>query len=448
MTRYHSSHRSTHTKWLAFVVTWVHLATLIAGPVPARAATGSLVIAALQTLEREYVDPVHPVDLLNAAIAALRQDTHEDAVALPDIPAEDTEAQADAAFLAEFAHAVQVSGMAETRLAYDATSGMLASLHDTHTYFLDPAQFQENHQQLLGNPGFTGIGIMTTGRADTAGVRYVFVEDVFAGSPAEAVGLKRFDKILQVDATALRNATPAQAAQMIRGPAGSTVVLTVERGGQVLRVPIVRAAIQTHPVKAQWVVPGVAYVRLFEFSRGAAREMSTALASLSAEAPVRSIILDLRGNPGGLVSEAVQVGSLFLPSGTPLARITDRRDGTTLLRTGGPGPYGQTPLVVLTDGGSASASELVTGALKDMHRAQIVGEKTAGALGGAVEEALPEGGMSVTVERITTPQGSVVEGVGIPPDVPVTLSEADMERGNDTPLQAALRMTETVGLRH
>ncbi len=448
MTRYIGSHRATPTKWLALIVTWVLLAALIGGPLPARAATGSLVIAALQTLEREYVDQVHPIDLLNAAIASLRQDTHEDAVALPDIPANDTESQADAAFLAEFAHAVQTSGMPETQLAYDATSGMLASLHDTHTYFLTPTQFQETRQQLMGNPGFTGIGIMTTGRADSAGVRYVFVDDVFAGTPAEGVGLRRFDKILQVGATDMRGATPTQAAQLIRGPAGSTVVLTVERGGQIMRLSAVRASIQTHPVKAQWASPGVAYVRLFEFSRGAAREMRTALGGLSAQAPVRSIILDLRGNPGGLVSEAAQVGSLFLPSGTLLARINDRRQGTSLLRTGGPAAYGDTPLVVLTDGGSASASELVTGALKDMHRAQIVGEKTAGALGGAVDEALPEGGMSVTVERITTPQGTIVEGVGVSPDVPVTLSEADMERGNDTPLQAALQLMTTVGVRH
>jgi len=121
--------------------------------------------------------------------------------------------------------------------------------------------------------------------------------------------------------------------------------------------------------------------------------------------------------------------------------VTDRQDGSGVLTTRGPGAFAETPLAVLIDGGSASGSEIVTGALKDAHRATIVGEKTAGALGGAVEVPLPEGGMSVTVERITTPRGTRVEGVGIQPDVPVGLTEADMEQGTDTQLQAALRAT-------
>jgi carboxyl-terminal processing protease len=408
----------------------------------ARAADGSLVVAALQVLERNYAEPVHPVDLLNAALAIVRTATHESAAILPDIPSADTEQEADAAFLTEFSHAAQADPQAETKLAYAATQGMLDSLHDTHTYFLNPSQFAASRQELTGASAFTGIGIRITGRADGASVHWIFVEAVVPGSPAEAAGIQRFDRIVQAGATSLRNATPAEASQAVRGPAGTTVALTVLRGQQTLRMSVVRAPIQSGAVEARFIQSGIAYVRLFQFSQGAGRDLNAALQDLATQAPLRAVILDLRGNPGGLIIEAARVGSLFLPPGTTLANVTDRQDGPGVLTTRGVGPFAQVPLTVLVDAGSASGAEIVTGALRDYHRATIVGEKTVGALGGAVEVPLPEGGMSVTVERITTPRGAQVEGVGISPDVLVTLTEADMERGVDTQLQAALQAAE------
>jgi len=428
--------------WAALTV-WALVMVLVAQAPPARAADGSLVVSALQVLERTYAAPVQPVDLLNAALASLRATTHVSASVLPDIPSTDTEQEADAAFLAEFSRAAQVDPQAETQLAYATTQGMLESLHDTHTYFLSPGQFAAARQELTGGSAFTGIGVRITGRTDSAGVRWVFVEDVLPGSPAEAAGIQRFDRIVQAGSTSLRNATPDEASQAVRGPAGSPVTVTVLRGQQTLQLSVVRAPIQSGPVEARFVQPGIAYVRLFQFSQGAGRDLDTALQQLAMQAPLRAVILDLRGNPGGLITEATRVASLFLPPGTPLANVTDRQDGSGGLTTRGPGAFAKTPLAALIDGGSASGSEIVTGALKDAHRATIVGEKTAGALGGAVDVPLPEGGMSVTVERITTPRGARVEGVGIQPDVPVGLTEADMEQGADTQLQAALRATET-----
>jgi carboxyl-terminal processing protease len=435
-------------KLLSLVVAVVLAAAVTAGAVPAAnaAANGSLVIAALDMLQRNYVDPVNPTELLNAAIAAMRQETHADTIALPDIPAGATAMEAQQTFLQEFNHAASLGTMPEDQLAYDATSGMLESLHDSHVYYMDPSRFQENRQSLEGNPGFTGIGIMITGQADAAGVHWVFVDNVFPGSPAEAAGLKRFDRITSVDGKSLRNGTVEQASQWIRGPAGSPVALTIDRAGQTQQITVTRAAIEARPVTAQFAQPGVAYVRLFEFSKYAARDVRSGLGQLAEQAPIHSIILDLRDNPGGLISEAVGVASLFLPTGTPLAKISDRDSSSTLRTMGGGATYADTPLVVLTNGGSASGSEILAAAFKDLHRAQIVGEKTAGALGGAIDVALPEGGMSITVERITSPEGHVVEGVGVAPDVAVTLGEADMEQGVDPQLQAALRAAGTVGL--
>lgn len=436
--------RAATKSWIALVMAAVLIAAVAGGIAPARAATGTLVLSAIDTLERNYVDPIHQVDLLNAAIATLRRETHTGPAVLPDIPAGTNTLEAQQQFLTEFDRAVQTGVESESRLAYDATQGMLASLHDSHVYYMDPSRFQENRQSLNGRPGFSGIGIMITGQADASGVHWVFVDNVFPGSPAEAAGLKRFDKIVAVGGTSLRDATVQQAAALIRGPAGSPVTLAIERAGQPSQLTVTRAPIQTRPVTAQFVEPGVAYVRLFEFSKGAAREMRTALLGLAEQGQIRSVILDLRGNPGGLISEADGVASLFLPSGTPIATVIDRQS-TSVLRTMGQTSFARVPLVVLANGGSASGSEIVVGAFKDLHRAQIVGQRTAGALGGAIDVPLPEGGMSVTVERITSPTGQVVEGVGIAPDLEVALGEADMERGVDTQLQVALRAAGTVG---
>jgi carboxyl-terminal processing protease len=415
---------------------------------PAQAANGSLVVAALQALEQNYVDSVHPVPLLNAAIASMRQATGENAALLPDIPSVDTEAQADAAFLAEFSSAAGAAGVSETQLAYTATAGMLESLHDSHTYFLRPAQIAQVRQELMGQPGFTGVGIMITSRADDSGARWIFVEDVFPESPASSAGIQRFDRILQVGDTSLRNATTREASLAIRGPEGSTAVLTIQRAGQMLTIPVVRSAIRAPRVEARFIQPGVAYARVFEFSRGSGRALGAALGELAAQAPLRSIVLDLRGNPGGLITEAGRIGSLFLPTGTPLARVHDRDNGPSVLRAAGPAPFADIPLAILVDGGSASASEIIAGAFRDAHRGTIIGEKTAGALGGAIDIALPEGGMSVTVERITTPLGEQVEGTGIVPDHPVALTVADMERGQDVQLDAALRTLGAVETFH
>jgi carboxyl-terminal processing protease len=274
------------------------------------------------------------------------------------------------------------------------------------------------------------------------------VEDVFPGSPAASAGIQRFDRILQVGDTSLRNATTGEASLTIRGPEGSTAVLTIQRAGQMLTIPVVRSAIRAPRVEARFVQPGVAYARVFEFSRGSGRALGAALGELAAQAPLRSIVLDLRGNPGGLIMEAGRIGSLFLPTGTPLARVHDRDNGPSVLRAAGPAPFADVPLAILVDGGSASASEIIAGAFRDAHRGTIVGEKTAGALGGAVDIALPEGGMSVTVERITTPLGEQVEGTGIVPDHPVALTVADMERGQDVQLDAALRTLGAVETFH
>lgn len=433
------SSRAALRPWLAGLLAVTFLLAPFTQVQHAAAADGSLVLSALHVLEQEYVDPVHPVSLLNAAIATLRKATSLGREVLPDIPAGTPQSRAEGIFLEVFHRAAQTGLVPETQLAYAATAGMLASLHDSHTYFLDPAALRESRRQLFGNPGFTGIGVTIVQRKDASGVGWIFIEDVFPGSPAKAAGLQRFDRILQVDGHSLENVGVVDASQLIRGPSGSTAVLVVQRGGQTRQVSVVRAPIRIPPVEDRVLQPGVIYVKVFEFSQGAGRELRRAIERLKEMGPIRSVILDLRGNPGGLIVEAASVGGVFLPPRTPIARIIERRQQPSLLRTTGLPLLPRTPLVVLVDGGSASASEILAGAFKDYQRATIIGEKTAGALGGSVTVALPEGGMSVTVERILSPKDRRVEGKGIAPDVPVALTVVDMERGEDTQLQAALR---------
>jgi carboxyl-terminal processing protease len=413
----------------------------------ASAADASLVIAAIRVLQEDYVDPVRPVPLLNAAIAVLRKATNSSAVLLPDISTAATSSDAQTQFSAEFARAAQTGAMPETELAYTATAGMLASLHDSHTFFLDPASLREARRQIEGNPGFTGIGVTIVQRKDASGTGWIFVEDVFPGSPASNAGVRRFDRIVEVDGKSLKDVNVIDASQAIRGPAGSTAALILQRGTRTMPLSVVRAAITVPPVEAKFQSPGVAYLKVFGFSQGAGRSLRQEIANLQREGEVKSAILDLRGNPGGLIIEAASVGGIFLQSRTVLARITERGQQPSVLRASGSSPLGKTPLVVLVDGQSASASEILAGAFKDYHRATIIGEKTAGALGGSVTVPLPEGGMSVTVERIQTPKNTAVEGVGITPEVPVALTVADMERGEDTQLQAALHALHVAWLR-
>ena len=434
-----SPHRSPLRSLLAGLLAAAVLLAPFTQTQHASAADGSLVLAAIRVLQEDYVDPVQPVPLLNAAIATLRKATNLGADALPDLPAGASATDAAAQWSSAFARAAQAGAMPETQLAYTATAGMLASLRDSHTFFLDPAALRESRRQISGNPGYTGIGVSIVSRKDDAGTAWVFVEDVFPGSPAAGAGVKRFDRIVEVDGKSLKNVNVVDASQTIRGPAGSTASLVIQRGSQSMRVSVVRAAIRESPVEARFASPGVAYLKVFSFSQGAGRDLRDAVVKLEHEQTVKSAILDLRGNPGGLIIEAASVGGIFLPPRTVLARIRERGEQPSVLRTSGSALLEKTPLVVLVDAGSASASEILAGAFRDYQRGTLVGEKTAGALGGSVTVALPDGGMSVTVERIQTPKNTAVEGVGIVPNVPVTLTVADMERGQDTQFEAALR---------
>lgn len=418
--------------WLA-----VSLALAAVSAAPSRAAAdASLVVDALRVAEREYFRALDPVALLNAAIASLRVRTGLDAGVLPDIPAGVEEDEAVRQFTGEFERAESAASAREPNLAYAVTRAMLASLHDSHVRYMTPDQYAEFKDNLAGRPGYAGIGVRTTFPANADGP---FVTAVVPGSPAAAAGVRRFDQILAADGRPLKGASASDVTSRLRGQAGSSVMLRIRRRGQTVEIPVTRAPIQAPPVEAEMIRPGVAYVRVWGFNRGAAGETRRALQALGDPPAIRSIVLDLRGNPGGLVVETEWVAGLFVPAGTVLART---RAGSAFgsFTARGDTIFPDTPLVVLVDRGSASGAEILTIGLRDANRALVLGETTAGAFGSARDFPLAEGGMVITTRALTGPRDEEVEGIGITPDHAVSITIDDMLRDDDVQLGVALTL--------
>jgi len=400
----------------------------------AQTADAGLALEALTVLEEEYVDPVRPVPLLNAALTELRADTHLSLTVVPAIPTGTSEDIARAWFQREFAIIADRSQAAGSDLAQVATAAMLASLHDSHTSYYTPESLKEIEAEMRHETSFTGIGITIGQVTDRAGAKWVMVTEVYPGSPAETSGIRRFDIIQAVDGHAIDDADLGAAAQLIRGPAGSSVTLLLRRAGETVTASPTRAPVRIEPAWASVLASGVGYLRIAAFTADSAVTTGRALQALG---PIPGLIIDLRGNPGGIVTEVQSVAGLFLPAGTVIGRVRGHGTQTEAMRATGLGSATNVPIVVLTDGGTASAAEILTGGLRDARRATIVGERTAGALGGSVTMKLGYGGMSVTVERIQGPQDEVVEGRGIAPDIAVRLTGDDVEAGRDSQLHAA-----------
>ena len=345
-------------------------------------------------------------------------------------------------------HYVDRSALDPTKLMYGATSGMVDALGDTgHTRFLTPQEVTASHQSLSGS--ITGIGA----RMAQVGSQFV-IQSVVPGSPAEKAGLRSGDTVLQVDGKAVDGETLDQVVAGIRGPAGTTVQLQIGRPGQSpFTVAIVRAEIVVPAVS--WVlVPGtkVADIRIEEFSKGSSDDLKSALTAATA-AGATSVVLDLRDDPGGYVDEAIGVASQFLPSGV----VYQERDASGVTRPISVQPGQQAtdlPLAVLVNLGSASASEIVAGALQDAGRATLYGETTFGTGTVLQEFDLPDGSALLvgTVEWLT-PKGRQIWHHGITPDVIVALpttsqlatpddlrsgGTAALTRADDTQLAAAV----------
>jgi carboxyl-terminal processing protease len=311
---------------------------------------------------------------------------------------------------------VDAKNLDDQKLAYAAIDGMTTAVGDTgHTEFMTPEERASRRSSLSGS--YVGIGA----EVDTSPEGLPMVVGVFRGSPAEKGGLHAGDIMLTVDGKTTQGETLDDTISRVRGKAGTTVVLTVRNGatGPVRTVRLVRADVHVDPVS--WsMVPGTktAVLRLEQFSTGAADELHKALEDIN-KAGADHLVFDLRGNPGGFVNEAVAIASEFVGSGNVyVERNAQGEEKATAVKPGGLATT--IPLVVLVDNGTASAAEIVSGAIQDAGRAQIVGEKTFGTGTVLGEFPLADGSaLRIGTVEWLTPKGRVIWHNGIAPDVKV-----------------------------
>lgn len=308
--------------------------------------------------------------------------------------------------------------------AYGAVREMIEILEDPYTRFMDPEEFR--NMQIDTSGELTGVGIQISQDEDTNEIVVVApIED----TPAFDAGIRSQDVILAIDGESTAAMELNDAVSKIRGTVGSEVTLTLRRGEEELDVTIVRARIEIHPVRYN-VQAGpegqVGYIRLNQFSANAATEMSEAIEDLEGQG-VTGYILDLRSNPGGLLYSSIDIARMWLDDGTIVSTVN--RQGVVDEESANNRALTDKPLVVLVDGGSASASEILSGALRDNERAVLVGTRTFGK--GLVQSvrSLGDGsGLAITVAKYLTPNGTDINKAGIDPDILLELTDEQQEQ--------------------
>ena len=313
------------------------------------------------------------------------------------------------------------AGSAES---YEAIRGMLASLNDPYTRFLDPKQFKEMRIDTSGE--LMGVGIQLS--LDKATKELVVVSPI-EGTPASRAGVQSKDVIVSIDGKSTEGMNTEDAVKLIRGPEGSAVILGLRRGDELIDVPLTRARIEINAVSYKLNTTRdqhkVGYIRLKQFNANAAKEMREAAKALEAQ-DVDGYVLDLRGNPGGLLEASIDIARQWLNEGIIVSTRT--REGIRDVRRATGSAITDKPLVVLIDQGSASASEILSGSLQDNGRAQLVGQKTFGkGLVQAVRGLSDGSGLTVTIAKYLTPKGTDIHKNGIEPDIKSEMNEKQLK---------------------
>jgi carboxyl-terminal processing protease len=314
--------------------------------------------------------------------------------------------------------------------AYVAIRSTLKKLGDPYTRFMDPQQFQSLNNQTSGE--MSGVGIKLEANPRT---QQLVVAEAIDNSPAAKAGIKSGDIIVAIDGKSTKNMNLESAISLIRGEIGKSITLKIARGSKSpFDIALTRAQIEVSSVFSEVKQEGklkVGYIRLAEFSSHSSEQMQKAIKDLNRK-QVNAYVLDMRGNPGGLLQASVEIARMWLDNGT-IVKTVDRKGGNEDFRAV-QGALTQLPMAVLVDGNSASASEILAGALKDNRRAQIVGAQTFGkALVQSVHSLSDGSGMAVTVAHYYTPNGTDIGHKGVTPDVKVDLNFNEQKNLADSP---------------
>ena len=324
------------------------------------------------------------------------------------------------------------------KMVYGAISGMVQSLGDPYTVFFDP----EESKQFLedSNGSFEGVGMEIGIQRDS-----ITVITPIEGSPAKAAGIHTGDILVKIDGASTANMKLDEAIKLIRGAKGTAVTLTIYRDEwkENRDIKLTRDVIELPSVKWSLKNNNIAYIQLYQFSEKASDDFkNAALQTLSS--PAKSIVLDLRGNPGGYLNVAQDIAGWLLDK-NQLITTEDQGNGKEQFKylSLGPSLLAKYPIVVLIDEGSASASEILAGALRDDRNVQLIGKKSYGK--GSVQEVEPLGGgssLKVTIAHWLTPKGNQISEKGLIPDTEVTLSQADATANKDPQLDKALEIAK------
>ena len=317
-------------------------------------------------------------------------------------------------------------------------TGLVAGVGDPYTYYLSADSLAEQVEKNSGH--FVGIGVEIYAGDDG----YIVVSSVTPGGPAEAAGILAEDKITEVDGESITGKTAADVSALVKGEEGTDVTLTIfrESTGEVLEKTVTRQDIQVQTVSWRMMDDNIGYISITNFRENTHNQFKEALDTLEAEG-MEKLVLDLRNNTGGLVKSAHEIGEELLPEGIMVYTMDKEGNREDTLCDD---VYNDVPMVVLVNGNSASAAEILAGAIQDTGRGELIGTTTFGK--GLVQRlfTLPDGsGLNVTSQKYYTPNGTSIHGVGITPDYEVELPEEYAQQTNipaeaDTQLQKAVEV--------
>jgi len=313
-------------------------------------------------------------------------------------------------------------------LIYGAIKGMVQNL-DPHSSFMTKEEYDELMTETKGS--FSGIGIEITVKD-----KILTVVSPIEGTPAYEAGIKAGDKIIMVEGQSTQDMSLIEAVKKIRGPEGTKINLTIAREGvdKPLEFSITRGVIPMQSVRGYPLEPDIGYIRISNFQSNTAEDLSSTLDGLEKDGALKGLVLDLRNNPGGLLSQAIDVSELFLDSGV-IVSTKGRENAHNIQATAHKDKKQRNyPIIVLVNGGSASAAEIVAGALQDNKKAIILGTRTFGK--GSVQSILPlsdGSGLRLTTARYYTPSGKSIQSSGITPDIEIPFLAPDEKTTETSP---------------